>query len=229
MMTLVQSWSLRFVAAGLVLATIPVSAEDVEGVVRLGQSETTGVIRISDYSQPQLTFRGQSEVVQSAEIQQTGAACRTCPSGVVNSGQVCNNCPGPYLCSDSKLVQHICCNLQYCRLRHQRAMSVFRASCKEDCREKAQFMRCKFGYFCPSGGVDGKGVPPWGRYNMVYPVNPSHFDKRDGQVYAASGYGGPVSVPIAPNVNHTYNYGWGIPSSRLTPIAHPLTPGVPTP
>ena len=229
MMTLVRSWSLRFVAASLVLATIPAFAEDAEGVVRLGQSEAAGVIRISDLQQPQLTYRGQSEEVQSEEVQQVGAACRTCPSGVVYDGQVCESCPGPYLCSDSPVVQYITFNLHLLALRNQQAMSVFRASFREDLREKARFTRCKLGYFCPDGGIDGKGVPPWGRYRMVYPVNPSYFDQRDGQVYAASGYGGPVSVPLAPNVNHTYNYGWGIPSSRLTPIAHPLTPGVPTP
>jgi len=31
-------------------------------------------------------------------------------------------------------------------------------------------------------------------------------------------------VPMAPVVNHTYNYGWGIPSSRLTPVSHPVAP-----
>lgn len=222
MMTLVRSWSLRFVAASLVLATIPVSAEDAEGVVRLGQSETTGVIRISDYSQSPLTYRGQSEEVEATETQQAGAACRTCPSGEVYSDEYCEECPSGGCCN-SRFLDYLCFNMQLCCMRQNHAMAVLRASCREDCREKARFIRCKFGYFCPSG------VPPCGHYNMVYPVNPSHFDQRDGQVYAASGYGGPVSVPIAPVVNHTYNYGWGIPSSRLTPIAHPLTPGVPTP
>ncbi|MFO1006094.1 MAG: hypothetical protein U0929_09050 [Planctomycetaceae bacterium] len=82
--------------------------------------------------------------------------------------------------------------------------------------------RLKFGYFIPTGSC-GYGTPPFGHYSMVYPVNPQHFDARDGQVYAAQGYAGPVSVPIAPVVNHTYNYGWGIPSSRLTPISHPVS------
>ena len=69
---------------------------------------------------------------------------------------------------------------------------------------------------------DDPGVPLVGKYRLVYPVNPGYFDSRDGQVYAAQGYGGPVSVPLAPVVRHTYNYGWGVPSSRLTPISHPL-------
>lgn len=69
-----------------------------------------------------------------------------------------------------------------------------------------------------------QGCPPVGLYSAVYPVNPYHFDGRDGQVYAAQGVGGPVSVPLAPNVRHTYNYGWGVPSSRLTPISNVLPP-----
>jgi hypothetical protein len=78
--------------------------------------------------------------------------------------------------------------------------------------------------FEESGG-GGAGVPLLGHYCMTYPVNPAYFDGRDGQVYAAQGYGGPVSVPLAPVVRHTYNFGWGIPSSRLTPISHPVPPG----
>lgn len=52
------------------------------------------------------------------------------------------------------------------------------------------------------------------------PVTPGYIDPRDtgGNVYAAEGYGVPVSVPMAPVVKHQYNYGWGVPSSRLTRI-----------
>ena len=63
-----------------------------------------------------------------------------------------------------------------------------------------------------------KGVAPLGHYKMIYAVDPYQFDKRDGQLYGAQGYGVPIAVPLAPNVHHTYNYGWGIPSSRLTPV-----------
>jgi hypothetical protein len=72
---------------------------------------------------------------------------------------------------------------------------------------------------------NGPGQPLVGHYKVTYPVNPGYFDGRDGQVYAAQGYGGPVSVPLAPVVRHTYNYGWGVPSSRLTPISRPLPHG----
>jgi len=65
-----------------------------------------------------------------------------------------------------------------------------------------------------------KGVAPVGRYNITYAVDPYQFDKRDGRpLYGAQGYGVPIAVPLAPNVHQTYNYGWGIPSSRLTPVS----------
>jgi hypothetical protein len=78
--------------------------------------------------------------------------------------------------------------------------------------------RCLFGYFMPDGCC-GQGCAPKGHYNLLYSANPNYFDQRDGRVYAAQGYGIPMAVPLAPNVRHTYNYGWGIPSSRLTPIS----------
>ncbi|MEX0703238.1 MAG: hypothetical protein WD069_14185 [Planctomycetales bacterium] len=72
----------------------------------------------------------------------------------------------------------------------------------------------RFGYLQPAG------IESHGHYSAAYPVNPWHFDQRDGRIYAAEGYGVPMAVPLAPNVEHTYNYGWGIPSSRLTPVSH---------
>tara|TARA_R100001480_G_scaffold97533_1_gene102178 strand:+ start:215 stop:391 length:177 start_codon:yes stop_codon:yes gene_type:complete len=53
---------------------------------------------------------------------------------------------------------------------------------------------------------------------MTYAVDPYQFDARDGRLYGAQGYGVPIAVPLAPNVHSTYNYGWGVPSSRLTPV-----------
>jgi hypothetical protein len=82
------------------------------------------------------------------------------------------------------------------------------------------YFRCKLGYFIPTG-AGGAGVPWCGKYSRVYPQDPYYFDQRDGQTFAAQGYGAPIAVPLAPVVGHTYNYGWGIPSSRLTPISHP--------
>lgn len=82
------------------------------------------------------------------------------------------------------------------------------------------YFRCKFGYFIPTGG-SGHGIPWTGHYARVYPVNPYYHDNRDSQVWAAQGYGVPISVPLAPVVGHTYEYGWGVPSSRLVPVSHP--------
>jgi len=73
--------------------------------------------------------------------------------------------------------------------------------------------------FLPNG-CGGKGCPPWGTYQMVYPLNPDHCDPRDGQVHAAQGYGVPMAVPLAPVVRHQYNYSWGVPASRITHISN---------
>lgn len=96
-------------------------------------------------------------------------------------------------------------------------------SCGGSCCNKqdiANYFRCKFGCFIPTG-AGGVGVPVCGKYARVYPQDPHYFDQRDGQVWAAQGYGVPMAVPLAPVVGHTYNYGWGTPSSRLTPVSHP--------
>ena len=56
-------------------------------------------------------------------------------------------------------------------------------------------------------------------YSMAYPINPWYYDPRDTRVYAAAGFGAPMTVPIAPTVQTQVNYGWGIPASRITPIS----------
>ncbi len=77
---------------------------------------------------------------------------------------------------------------------------------------------CRWGYFKPSGS-GGKGTPIGGYYSAAYPVNPWYQDPRDSRIYSAQGYGVPMAVPLAPTVTHTYNYGWGVPSSRMTPLS----------
>jgi hypothetical protein len=89
-----------------------------------------------------------------------------------------------------------------------------------NCRGLVDYLHCKFGYFIPTG-AGGAGVSFCGKYARVYPDDPRYFDQRDGQLWAAQGYGLPMAVPLAPVVGHTYNYGWGIPSSRLTPVSNP--------
>lgn len=61
-----------------------------------------------------------------------------------------------------------------------------------------------------------------GSQTDIIAVNPGYTHPNDmNQGYAAQGYGGPVSVPQAPNIRSNYNYGWGLPSSRLTPTSMP--------
>ena len=79
-------------------------------------------------------------------------------------------------------------------------------------------LQCKFGYFIPTGCC-GEGCPLAGTYKMVYAVDPYYTNDKDGQLYSAQGYGTPMAVPLAPNVRYTYNYSWGLPGSRLTPIS----------
>lgn len=75
-----------------------------------------------------------------------------------------------------------------------------------------------FGWMVPSGCC-GQGCPPVGKYCVTYSDNPGYSDPRDNQMaYGAQGYGVPLQVPLAPNVRHTYNYSWGVPSSRITPL-----------
>lgn len=76
-----------------------------------------------------------------------------------------------------------------------------------------------FGWMIPSGCC-GQGCPPVGKYHMTYADQPDYVNPNDTQVYAAQGYGMPITVPLAPNVNHTYNYSAGIPSSRITTIGN---------
>lgn len=76
----------------------------------------------------------------------------------------------------------------------------------------------KFNYFVPSGN-GGEGVPIAGIYKRVYATNPGYYDARDKQVYAAGATGVPMAVPLAPGVRYQYNYGWGVPSSRITEIS----------
>lgn len=94
-------------------------------------------------------------------------------------------------------------------------------------RQQGEILRAhihgKLAYFHPMGNGGG-GAPPFGCYHLVYAANPDYTDPRDSQVYAAQGWGVPISVPLAPTVRHTMNYSNGIPASRLTPISNVVPP-----
>ncbi len=101
--------------------------------------------------------------------------------------------------------------------------NCYRARNRAKSAELGSYLRCKFGYFLPTGCC-GSGCPLIGKYHRIYAVDPNYFDSRDGNVFAAQGTGVPMAVPLAPTVHHAYNYGWGLPSSRVTPISR-ITPG----
>ncbi len=140
----------------------------------------------------------------------------------------------------------------YCPLHRRHCFHGYygREDCEECPEEECDCPLCCFKRYCqypfchfcdclysdfPGGNGNGNGgwqreIPPIGFYHLGYPVNPYHFDQRDGRIYAAQGYGHPVGVPLAPNVEHTYQYGWGVPSSRLVPVSRmPGAPGVANP
>lgn len=209
----------------LVAGAVGGAYADETGVVRLNG---TGVVRISD-NDSQTVVRSQSP--EDGDIQQT--SCEACGSGVCDSdviydgGAYCGDCYG-HRGSHSFLSENAFADWLHNQAAIHRARNLENSArlhwkFKDACYHNRAWARCKLGYFIPTGCC-GKGCPPVGLYSAVYPVNPYHFDGRDGQVYAAQGVGGPVSVPLAPNVRHTYNYGWGVPSSRLTPISNVLPP-----
>ncbi len=75
-----------------------------------------------------------------------------------------------------------------------------------------------FGWMVPSGCC-GQGCPPCGKYQVTYADDPGYADQRDnGQAYGVQEYGVPLSVPLTPTVRQSYNYSWGTPSSRITPL-----------
>ena len=81
---------------------------------------------------------------------------------------------------------------------------------------------CGIWHTCLCGGPDhgyGCRFLDYHFYCMTYPVNPWYYDPRDTRVYAAAGFGAPMTVPLAPTVQTQVNYGWGIPASRITPIS----------
>lgn len=101
----------------------------------------------------------------------------------------------------------------------------YKSNCRRAYRNHvlAAHFHNKFNYFKPSGCC-GEGCPPFGCYKRVYATEPHYMDGRDSQVYASPMTGHPTAVPLAPTVRHQYNYSWGVPSSRLTPISNVVLP-----
>ena len=155
-----------------------------------------------------------------------GQSCSGCCSNGSNCG--CNG----YGCNQC------CCNGQACCYGNgynQRMNTLFAgpvcsgtgSRSRDHWRGQALSFRAKnarladklFGWMVPSGCC-GQGCPPVGKYHMTYADQPDYADPRDAQMYAAQGYGMPMTVPLAPNVHQQYNYSWGVPASRITQISN---------
>jgi hypothetical protein len=94
-------------------------------------------------------------------------------------------------------------------------------TCDGDANCNGAHGHCGIWHTCLGGPENGYGCRflDFHSYTMAYPVNPWYYDPRDTRVYAAAGFGAPMTVPLAPNVQTQVNYGWGIPASRITPIS----------
>ncbi len=196
------------VVAGLSLLALTYASaqENSVGIVRITQRRTGEVV--SQQVTPASFQLGQRHQRASTNCDcqhncPTGSVGNPCPSGWTGDsmGSECRQCRGHHPWGN-----HFGCQYGNCHDDSGQAM--------------CDYFRCKFGYFIPTG-AGGAGVPWVGKYSRVYPQDPHYFDQRDGQTWAAQGYGAPIAVPLAPVVGHSFNYGWGIPSSRLTPISHP--------
>jgi len=178
------------------------------------------------------TAGGPPATIHDTHVIPAGHLCATghCASGHCASGSSCTACSS----RQGDTFEGPACELSgnrfvdFWRIRKMKMGSwVTRMRLKaygdcdgDGCRSggRHRSLRDKFGYFHPTGCCGG-GCPLAGKYDMVYSANPTYFDPRDGRLYAAQGTNVPMAVPLAPNVRYTYNYGWGIPSSRLTRVS----------
>jgi hypothetical protein len=193
--------SSRLLACGLLLA----------GAAPLMAQESAGVVRITKSSEP--AVRGQSDTVDTG--------CPTCNNGVYIGGWAPNRTdwrttdwsgyPFHQRTQAHSLAME-CWKQKYC---HHSPGLYYHDATGQD---MINYFRCKFGYLIPTGN-GGAGTPPLGKYSRVYPEDPGYFDQRDGMLWGAQGYGTPIAVPLAPVVSHQWNYSWGTPASRLTPVS----------
>jgi hypothetical protein len=154
-----------------------------------------------------------------------GCGATTCQSGNCHSGG-CSSCGQGCGCNKSKNPLTRWWKKSKCRRSSCECNGHCRGNCDGHCDNcdscdgcrKSKWAKLFRNPFCPSGSC-GEGTPLFDKYQITYAAQPNYFDQRDGRLYSAQGYGVPMSVPLAPNVRHTYNYGWGMPSSRLTPVS----------
>lgn len=172
--------------------------------------------------------KGTIHLASASIIQSSGyhdPTCPDCPEGVhYPDGVVYDECEPEIVYDGGHVPLHYqaCACLQTIGLNIAACFDCHDDECEydvdgdgecdcPDCR--AGRKPCRFGYFSQCGNI------PWaGRYSRVYPLNSQYVDARDQRLYAAQGTGVPMTVPLAPTVGHSYNFGWGVPSSRLTPM-----------
>lgn len=187
----------------LCVAALPAAAEQ-DGFVRISDEQTSSTpdgfvppspIQQTSFQQVSCNECGTSSCTSNGcGTEACGRTARRCDIGYCDSCDPYSNCKS--------------CRGKGCK------------TCKGEAGPFKRFLQCKFGFLFPSG-CGGKGCPPFGHYGMVYAVDPSYADPRDSQVYGTQGWGTPMAVPMAPTVRHTYNYSWGVPASRITPISVP--------
>jgi hypothetical protein len=188
-------------------------------ILNAGDYQDTGIVRIAD---------GNAMI---APIPNDQSSATTYSNGYANHQGVVWEGPGYRMTGNpvadwwttKRMKRHAKRERRRCEARARFAAEGGGRCNNGDCLSEAagkrlEQLRCRYGYFIPTG-CGGGGCAHLGNYNLLYAANPQYFDQRDGQLYSAQGYGVPMAVPLAPNVANTYNYGWGIPSSRITPIS----------
>ncbi|MFO1045726.1 MAG: hypothetical protein U0941_28420 [Planctomycetaceae bacterium] len=209
MKSLLQKLVRASLVAGFgLVATFNATAQESPGMVRITKPKTVEVQSAREVIQARFAHQSHGGGRSNCDCQASGSMT---PSGCPHTGCPNGNC-------QFGNCQHGNCQFGGCQFGG--CNGCCNGCCNQNGRAMAEYFRCKFGYFIPTG-AGGAGVPLAGKYSRVYPQDPYYFDQRDGQAWGAQGYGIPMSVPLAPTVGHAYNYGWGSPSSRLTPISRP--------
>ncbi len=220
-------------ATGLFVLATAASAE-AAGPISVGTIRISSQTTRPDPAPPQMQY--------TPDVYGTGQPGNLALQNPPYSGHGCNSCQGCNSCSTGNCGQTCRRKGTWWGLCHgfNCAGECWKnaVDCPDDCEggsceggeydpavARAERLRRRYGYFCPEGCC-GKGCPRIGTYHMAYSVYPPYSDPRDHRIYAAHGYGVPMAVPLAPNVRHTYNFSWGIPASRLTPVSRYIPEGV---
>jgi hypothetical protein len=222
------------------------AADDAPGVVRISDRQHTPVQQTSFTNSSFLHLGHRSASEGCATGCTVPESCCPAPVGCAAPEQCCPppvQCavPAPYCqpiaegcctndgCDDCESYE--CCKCGCCgggsRGLFSKMFCSGRSRCTCDSCEYcgkgggkggATLFDCLFGCMTPSG-MCGQGAPLCGKYQITYADKPAYADPRDGQAWAAQGYGMPVTVPTAPVVRYSYNYSHGTPASRLTPLS----------